>query len=347
MKIPPRNLDGFVKKPPADMLAVLVYGPDEGLVRERMKLLSLTVVEDANDPFNAVEITNEQLLDSPSLLTDEARSISMLGGRRVIRLRGATDKVAGIVKDTLAALKPGDNLVLVESDSLSPRAPLRLLFENADNAAAVPCYVDDERDIGRVIEGGLRDAGYSAAPEALAFMASSVVGDRAVARGEIEKLITYMGPGNTRVALEDVMACTGDSAALALDDLVRHVSTGQFADADRALTLLLSEGTAAVAIIRALMNHFSRVHITKAHVQNGDSLDMAMKRLRPAVFFKQKPAFEAQVNNMTMDRLEQALAILGGAEARCKQTGGNPDVITGRAVLALCQIAGRALRRRA
>jgi len=99
MKLAFRNIEGFVQKPTPDVAAVLLYGPDEGLIRERMKILSKSVVEDVNDPFNVVEFSAGQLLENPSRLLDEAQSISMLGGRRVVRLREASDKIAAIVKD--------------------------------------------------------------------------------------------------------------------------------------------------------------------------------------------------------------------------------------------------------
>jgi DNA polymerase-3 subunit delta len=346
MKISFRNIEGFAKKPDPVARAILVYGPDEGLVRERVMLLTKTVAADVNDPFNVAEIPGEQLAETPSRLLDEARSISMLGGRRVVRVRGGGDKIAPAVKDAVTALKDGDNLIIVEAGELSPRSPLRVFFEGAPNAAALPCYVDDERDMGRVAAEALRAAGYRISPDALSHLASAITGDRAVARGEIEKLITYMGPMKD-IGLEDVAACAGGSGALPLDDLARTVASGRFAEADRILSFVLSEGLPAVTVLRTLQNYFLRLHITQARVQRGENLESALAKLRPPLFFKQKPAFEAQVAQWAMDRLEQALNVIVSAEARCKQTGANPETVTGRAVLALCRMGGGAGRRRA
>ena len=104
MKLAWRDIAKFAEKPDPRALAVLIYGPDEGLVRERLIQLTKTVVEDPNDPFNIADLTADIVTDDPARLSDEARSISMLGGRRVVRLRGAGDSCANPCKSLLDAL---------------------------------------------------------------------------------------------------------------------------------------------------------------------------------------------------------------------------------------------------
>ncbi len=346
MKLPFRNIEGFVKKPTADVVAVLLYGPDEGLIRERLALLSKSVVDDINDPFNVVEFSASQLSDNPSRLLDEAQSISMLGGRRVVRLREASDKLVTPIRDAVKALKDGDNFVLIEAGELPPRSPLRQLFETSKNAVALPCYVEDERDISRVLQDALKAEGYNMPSDALVYMAANVVGDRAVARSEVQKLVTYMG-SNRQISIEDVIACVGNSAALSLDDLSKHVASGMFPEAERILSFVLSEGLPAVTVLRTLQNYFTRLFITKARIAKGENNDIAMKKLRPEVFWKHKPAFEAQLRGWTVEQLQQALNLLVTAEGKCKQTGSNPDILCSRAILAVSQMAARGMRRRA
>lgn len=341
MKIQPRQIDSFVKSPTKEVTAVLVYGPDEGLVRERLDILTKSVVPDLQDPFNIVEFPASVLADNPSRLMDEAKSISMLGGRRAVRLRDAGDGDISILSDLLASLRGGDNFVVVEAGNLGKSSKLRTLFENADNAAAIPCYVDDERDLTRVIADGVRGAGYTISSDALTFMAANVIGDRGVVRSEIDKLITYVGVEKKSIGLEDIVATTGDSAALSLDDLTRHVGLGNFAAAERILSHLLSEGMPAVTILRVLQTHFMKLHLARARVEAGETLESALAKIRPPLFFKVKPAFEAQVRNWPRTVIEQALGLLMEAESRSKQTGYNPTLAVERAVLSLAQIGGR------
>lgn len=354
MKLAFRQIDAFLKKPDAAALAVLVYGPDEGLVRERAAMLMKHVVSDLKDPFSVADISPDKLRETPSLLLDEAQSISMLGGRKVVRvsLTGLEyDQLRGIEKaitDTLASLKPGDNFIVVEGGDLGKSAKIRTSFEEAKNAAALPCYVEDERDLTRLVSDTLKAQGYMIESDALTYMAANIVGDRAAARGEIEKLITYMGKDSKRVRLDDVTACIGDSADLSIDLLAKNAASGLFAEADRILQKLLHEGVNAVSILRNLQTYFTRLHVTKARIEKGESADVAAKRLKPPLFWKHEQAFLSQVQGWSLPQIEQALSLLMSAEAKCKQTGQEPDTIISRALLAISQTAARgAARRRA
>ena len=58
----------------------------------------------------------------------------------------------------LAATSP-DCRVVIEAGDLKRSAPLRALCERARNAVALPCYADAERDLVRLIDDEMRDAG--------------------------------------------------------------------------------------------------------------------------------------------------------------------------------------------
>ena len=63
MKIAPRDAERFLLEPDLDVRAVLIYGPDGGLARERAEALHRTVVDDPTDPFGTAELTSADLKD--------------------------------------------------------------------------------------------------------------------------------------------------------------------------------------------------------------------------------------------------------------------------------------------
>ena len=56
MKVSAGRVDGFIAQPDPAVRAVLIYGPDSGLIRERSLTLSRSIVEDLNDPFRVAEL---------------------------------------------------------------------------------------------------------------------------------------------------------------------------------------------------------------------------------------------------------------------------------------------------
>ena len=345
MKIAANRADGFAAKPDPAARAVLLFGPDAGLVRERADRLARSVVEDLGDPFRVGDLAAAAIKDDPARLADEAAALSMTGGRRVVRVRDATDGLTDPFEHLLSHFV-GEALVIVEAGELKSRSRLRKLFEAADNAAAIACYVEAGAELQRFIQDTLRSHDLGASDDAMEFLVEHLGVDRKVTRGELEKLALYIGAESKRVTLDDAIACVGDSAALALDDVALSAFAGDGETLATALARAGSEAINAVAVLRAAQRHAQRLHQAAALVAGGMPADTAMKSLRPPVFFKSTSAFQQQLRLWGPRRLAQILERLVDAEARCKSTGIMPaDAVCGQALMEIALMA-RALGRR-
>jgi DNA polymerase-3 subunit delta len=344
VKLTGARIAGFLRSPDPAIRAILVYGPDSGAVRERITLLAKRVVPDLKDPFRVADFPAASLKDEPGRLVDEACALSFGGGRRVVILRSAGDGATPACRSLLTA-PPSDALVLVEGDDLGKRSSLRLLFEESDGFAALPCYLDDEASLGELITETLRAEKIQAEPDAITFLAERLGADRALTRSELAKLVLYIG-GSGRLSLADAIACVGDGASLSLDDLAMAVAEGDQAGLQRILERLLSEGNQPVSVIRALNRHFQRLHLCAGQIAQGRSIEQAVGALKPPLFFRDAPRFKAQLQRWTAPRLAQALEILLTAETDCKTTGLPAAAICGRAMMQLARAAGAGARRR-
>ncbi|HLN25913.1 MAG TPA: DNA polymerase III subunit delta [Patescibacteria group bacterium] len=339
MKLAANRIEGFIKAPDASARAILVYGPDSGLVKERIDRMAVGVVKDLSDPFRISDIPASALKDDPARLADEAAAIPLTGGRRVVRVRDAADGATSAISGFLAH-PMGDSLVLIEAGELGPRSSLRKLFEAADNAVALPCYADEGGGLEAVIHESLRANGLTAEPDAVAFLADHLGGDRKLTRSELEKLALYMG-GPGRVHVEDAIACVGDTAALSMDDLALATADGDHLTAQRVLDRLFSEGTSPIPILRALQRHFQRLHLLAGLINKGKSADQALASLRPPAHFRVAARLRAQLQTWPAERLGSALDLIVTAEIDCKTTGMPTNEICSRAVMQLARAAAR------
>src|ERR1041385_174178 len=139
MIVKSHEADRYVANPPKGLAIALVYGPDAGLVQERAEKLLKSVVPDLTDAFNASDLNEDALLADPARLADEAAAISMMGGRRVVRVRGAGNDLAELLESFLDDPK-GDALVVIEAGDLAKTSGLRKLFDGHKSAAAIQCY---------------------------------------------------------------------------------------------------------------------------------------------------------------------------------------------------------------
>lgn len=340
MKLSFRQIDSFLKAPDPAAKAILVYGPDEGLVRERLAILGKTVVDDLSDPFNVAELNGDQITENPSLLHDEFFSISMMGGRRLIRIHSCDDKLSPHLKSVLEQAGESEHLILIQGGDLGPRSALRKLCESAKNAAALPCYVEDERDLSRFLQDYFQQANHRINRDALQAAASVLKGDRALVRKEAEKICLYKGKDTSPISIEDIEACLGQINAETLDILTQHMASGRGEMLEESLNFLIREGNSPVYILRAAQNYFRRLYITQARLQNM-GMEEALKKLEPPLFFKLKPGFQAHLRQWSLPRVKTALSHLQQAEKQIKSGKIEAELVCNRAFLSLARMAQR------
>src|SRR6516165_4076207 len=123
MKLAGSRIAAFLQRPDPDIRAVLIYGPDEGLVRERAAMIARTVCADLSDPFRISDLSAATLAADPARLADEAAQLSLIGGRRVVRVYGAGDTLAKLFGEFLKTVS-GDALTVVEAGDLPSRSTL-------------------------------------------------------------------------------------------------------------------------------------------------------------------------------------------------------------------------------
>ncbi|HTZ69108.1 MAG TPA: DNA polymerase III subunit delta, partial [Acetobacteraceae bacterium] len=284
---------------PRPTRAVLLYGDDEGLIRERAQLLTIAVAGTSDDPFRVAELDRDAW---PQLAT-EAASVPMTGGDRVVRLRDVTDAVTEHVRAALRA--PAAGLIIMEAPGLG-KGRLRTLVENAPEAAAIACYPETGRNLQDTIRDLLSAQGVGVEPETLRWLADTLEGDRANVRMEALKLALLIGAGG-RLDLQTARMCVGDHAGVSADDSLLAATRGDGIAADAGAELALAEGLNAIALLRMALGHLQRLHQARLRMDDGAAAAEAVRALRPPVFFKAVASTTASLALWPTELLARAL----------------------------------------
>ena len=346
-----RAIKEFVAGRDKAIAAVLIYGPDGGLIRERGDALASAIVSDFKDPFNFIELTDAELKEEPGRLSDEIAALSFAGGERVVRLR-TTGDAATKPAETLIAGLDGDHLkpnglVIIEAGELTPRSKLRKVFETAKRAAALPCYADAPADVRAMAADAARAEELRFEDDALDLAVAVLGEDRGISRAEIDKLILYKGPRAVRagpgtITLEDVRASLVDGLGDALDDIAAACADGATARLSKALQKADAAGASPIGLLRALQRAFSRLRAAQAMVESGETTANAMKKLRPPVFFAEQRAFEQRLHKWRQGaKLDRAVRMLIDTELDAKSAAAPQRELVERAALRLSLMAGR------
>jgi DNA polymerase-3 subunit delta len=325
------DVDAFVTRPDPARPIALVFGADAGLVNERVNALIKASVDDVSDPFALARLDGETLAGEPTRLVEEAQTVALFGGRRAVWVKAGTRNIAPAV-EALVALPACECRVVIEAGDLRRNAPLRAVVERAKNAAALPCYVDDERARARLIDEEMRGAGLALTPEARATLLSLLGGDRAASRNELRKLALY-ARGRERVGVEDVAAVVSDASALGIDDIVDAAFAGRPAELAAHLAKARAAGTAAGSIFFAAQRQLALLHKWRVATEAGARF--SLDAVQPPVHFRRKGSIEAALKLWSAARLSVAMAELAEAVLQSRRNFQLADTIAERALLAI------------
>lgn len=329
MKLQTREIEKFLSAPPTACRVFLFYGPDHGLGAQRARTMAQKFAPDLNDPFAVTILDNDDVAKDPSRLLGETAMLALGGGQRLIWLRDADDKSAKAVESLLLS-NSGDAIVVIEAGDLGAKSALRKLAEAANNAAAIPCYVEDAGQIAQYVTRSLSAAGWRITRDAAAWFGQHLGGDRGLVEQELQKLITYLGAGSGEVDLDTLQDIAAGGAVLLEDTFVDAVGTPA---AIPMVQKLMHEGQPVTNILRTLGRHTSRLYATQLRIQSGEDMKSAMDALQPKVFFKRENAFRAQLSRFPLRYLSRLRSELLRLEFQCKQTGTPDELLLSHLVL--------------
>lgn len=340
------DIERFLSAPQAGIRAALIYGRDTGVVRDRANALAGKVAERPDDPFDVSLLTDGDIDGDAGRLEGELAAQSLMGGRRLVRLkfsgdRTATDKATA---ETLTAHAEGrfnpDAFLIIEAGALGRDSAVRKAGEKAAGCATIPCYEDEPGDTARLVRETLQRDNVSLSQDALTLFVSRLPKERGVARQEIERLALYLGPGSgVQATPKDLDDFLGVEPEASLSDAAADAFGGKLAEAQAALRRAAAEGEGGPAAVRAVGMYLGRLRRTLTLAKNGAGLQEAAKA--SGVFWKQEREFLRQARSWTLEELDRIQPEVLAADRACKTSGSPDQLIAERLAL---QIAGRAKR---
>jgi DNA polymerase-3 subunit delta len=340
------DIERFLARPDPQIRAALIYGRDMGVVQDRANQLAAKMVDRPDDPFDVAQLTDGDLADDPARLEGELAAQSLMGGRRLVRLRfgaekAAADKLAAeaLVRHAAGELNP-DAFFLIEAGALGRESGLRKAAEKAPGAAVIPCYEDEPGDVARLVRETLSRDGLALNAEALGLFVARMPKERGVARQEIERLALYLGPGSGMTATPaDLEAFLGVEPEASLFDAAADAFGGRIAEAQAGIHRARQEGEAGPAAVRAIGMHLGKLRRVLTLHKSGAGLQEAAKA--SGVFWKQEREFLRQARAWNLDELDRVQPEVLAADRACK-TAGSPDhLIAERLALTIASRARR------
>jgi len=328
------EVDRWIAKPDPDHRVFLVYGPDSGLVSERADAIAGKTGVDLSDPFSTIRLNAETVAEDRSRLLDEAFTVGMFGGGRLIRISGTTRRnLAESVKPLLNE-SLHDVWVLIEAGDLKPGTGLRSAVEKSASALAIPCYQDDQKMLAQLVREELTEKGFSVSREVVDSLLPFLGGDRLASRNELQKLALY-AHGEKEITRDHIDAIIGDASTIDTNELIDAVATGNVGHFENNLERVLLDGVSPDLLIIQTMRHFQLLHELRGKMEsNRVSAAAAVEGARPPVFYKRRAIISRSLSSLSVSTIEKILKRLETASFDARSKPELANSIAGTSLLA-------------
>lgn len=326
----------FLVRPDIDEGIFLAYGPDAGLVRETAQRLIRQL--SGNDPASAsiVTLDGAEVDADPSILAVEAKTISLFGGKRIVRVRGASKSIVM----TLTELRddPGGAAIVLEAGNLTPKDALRSLVEAAKLGRALPCYPDSDETLLALFRETFNQHGIRVDADVIATLREILGNDREITRRELEKLTLYAASSKV-LTREDVLLLCADNGMLVIDAILDATGGGHAEKLELALNRALSSAVDPQRLLAMSTIHFANLRRWRTEVDAGKSPRMVLDGLRPKPHFSRTSALEQQLRLWSDASLATASERLLQTTSDSRRRPALAEATLRRTLLALCMMA--------
>lgn len=192
MNIKPEQVEGILKSLPPQIRGVVIYGSNEGMISTLSQQFVKAVSPDVYDAFHVSYLEMSDISSDVGTLYAEYNAQSLMGGRRVVVIKEATNLLTKPLKEMLSSSR-SDSLLVITSSSLKTKDSLAVMAKDESDFYGIGCYDDRDEDIATFASKFMSKNGFSIDNATFQLLCSRLSNDRKISANELDKLITYMG----------------------------------------------------------------------------------------------------------------------------------------------------------
>ena len=307
---------------------LLIYGNDSGSVQDQAASAIRSALGSGTDPFRLTRLTREQ----HGRLREEAASMALGGGRKVVHVREAADSLTGVLEKLSPA--PSDILLVLEAGDLAARSKLRVMAERRPDWGAVSCAGASGGEITAEIVAFLAASDVSATRDAVVFLSQELAGDTVTRRSELEKLVLY-NAGNAMIDLGTAQLCCSLSTEASIGAAAAAALAGKVDLCDALLGDLGQASTTGAGLLAVLAMQVHRMLKMRLLIDSGMTPENACRELLPPLYPRQAASLLRDVRGWRAPALEAVSRAIRDADRACKRAASPDFIIACRLLMAV------------
>lgn len=305
----------------------LFYGENRGQIYEIKKQIT-----NKNKPNKILKYNQDEILGNQDNFYNEIKNVSLFDDKKIFFIDNVNDKILNIIENILP--KINNNLVYLFSSLLEKKSKLRIFFEKEKKVDIVPCYQDNEITVKKIITTNLKN--YKGLTNSIMnLIVENCNNDRAKIYNELDKIKSYFNnfPLNY-IEIEKLLNVNENEDFNKIKD---SAILGNKQKTAKLLGNTILEVEKTVLYLSSINQRLSKL---KEITDTKDNIEITISKLRPPVFWKDKPTFVAQAKLWDLQKLEKALIKIFEAEIKIKSNSSiEKKVILKKLLIDICNLA--------
>ena len=317
------------KEQKTNYVPLLLYGSNEGLIRENYNKLK-NIFNQAS--YEEINVIGKSISEQPEILIDEIKTVSMFNDHKIITIDQPIDKNIEIFEEAFAMLT-SNTLIIVLANNLKKTSKIRKFFENSKNLFACANYEDDLRSNSQQIQTLEKYIGKTLNKDIKNYLNQNLSSDRMISNHEVDKIILLYYENNTIPELEEIKLIFNDNSDLGLSKISQLAFSGKPNKVSINLNRIFAEGVNPIAVVRTMLNYVQRIQVTQIALRKTNDFESAIKSLKPPVFWKDKDNFKLHCKKWPINETVLNFNLLVNTELSCKADYNLTNILCERALI--------------
>ena len=316
------NIDAFKNR------LVLFYGENIGMLNDFKNLII-----NKNNKNEILKFTQDEILKDERDFQSEISNISLFQQNKIILIFEVNDKILNIISEI--KFENEHVKVFLFAGVLEKKSKLRNFFEKSTIADIVACYLDNEINLKKIISRNLKEY-KGLTNDIMNIIMINCSNDRAKLNNELGKIKSYFI--KKTINIEEIVKILN----IKVEDDFNMIKNCALCGKKKNTNELL--GNTIMDVDRTIFYLFSlnqRLSILKEiSKKRNTNLENAINKIKPPIFWKEKPAFLQQAKLWNESKIKKALNKVFDTEIKIK-TNSNIDksIILKNLIIDICNLA--------
>lgn len=294
----------FKKLEIPDVNSFLFYGENSGRIEDCIDM-TVKFIKQKYENINIINVSNEDLkTNSFQSLISNYNNLDLFGNKNIVIFSIIDQKTSKEITKYLANQSLTFYLIC-KSDQLKKASAFRRFFENSDHSVTVACYEETEQEKNSLIKSSLLDDEIKVSENELSQLSNILSNQRHEILNELQKVKISIKTSKKTLAESIDLICRKSNGDI--DNLVYSLASKE---KNNFLVNFFNSKEIQNDLIR-FVNYFSE-HLfklleVKEKIRNGENRNLAVKSLKPPIFFKRLDKFNNQVEQWHEKEILQIL----------------------------------------